>query len=217
MDFLTQRALLYISSLYGEEAYAWPLWFLYAQAIFFLIESFLPNRQRLRAFVHIIYICALAASSLYLLHSDLFPKLFTYTPKRAFGGCGFILCGYYLKKYEANIKINRYIFAALLLCLSYVLRVLTMPLWELTGGLALIIIALAIKCKPRPTFLTMRHESAWIYYMHMYVLMLLSLVIFTNGASKGIIISCAFVIFFALAWLLTKLQKRSRMFSYLVS
>ena len=203
--------------LYGEEAYAWPLWFLYAQAIFFLIESFLPNRQRLRAFVHIIYICALAASSLYLLHSDLFPKLFTYTPQRAFGGCGFILCGYYLKKYEANIKINRYIFAALLLCLSYVLRVLTMPLWELTGGLALIIIALAIKCKPRPTFLTMRHESAWIYYMHMYVLMLLSLVIFTNGASKGIIISCAFVISFALAWLLTKLQKRSRMFSYLVS
>lgn len=74
-----------------------------------------------------------------------------------------------------------------------------------------------IKCKPRPTFLTMRHESAWIYYMHMYVLMLLSLVIFTNGASKGIIISCAFVISFALAWLLTKLQKRSRMFSYLVS
>lgn len=128
--------------LYGEEAYAWPLWFLYAQAIFFLIESFLPNRQRLRAFVHIIYICALAASSLYLLHSDLFPKLFTYTPQCAFGGCGFILCGYYLKKYEANIKINRYIFAALLLCLSYVLRVLTMPLWELTGGLALIIIAL---------------------------------------------------------------------------
>lgn len=84
-----------------------------------------------------------------------------------------------------------------------------MPLWELTGGLALIIIALAIKCKPRPTFLTMRHESAWIYYMHMYVLMLLSLVIFTNGASKGIIISCAFVISFALAWLLTKLQNEA--------
>jgi len=42
--------------LYGEEAYAWPLWFLYAQAIFFLIESFLPNRQRLRAFVHIIFV-----------------------------------------------------------------------------------------------------------------------------------------------------------------
>lgn len=44
--------------LYGEEAYAWPLWFLYAQAIFFLIESFLPNRQRLRArSTHYLYLC----------------------------------------------------------------------------------------------------------------------------------------------------------------
>lgn len=210
---------VYIANIFitGAEAYAWPLWFLYAQIVFFLIESMLVGRPRLRAAVHAFYVAAMLAVSFLNLHRDIAPWMLTYTPVSIIGGCGFLLGGYYLKKFAARTEKVPAAYAVSAGGLSILLFCLGLPLWELSGGIAVVIIALAVKCNPRPVYLIIRHESIWIYYLHMYVLMLLSRVIFTGGTSMTVAIICAFTLSFAIAWLLSHLQKRCAPLAFLVS
>ncbi|MCH5347151.1 MAG: acyltransferase family protein [Muribaculaceae bacterium] len=170
-------AIVYIKRIvyYGESYYAWPLWYIYSYAFVCLLMG-LTMKWRLRIpLLATLFIVAYIAVYLYDNQISLgMEKIITNTRLllgRTLGGGLYMLMGAGLYQlYCRGAKLGRYILPAL--ALSIILFYFTLPFGELLGGLAFVIIGLFISLQPSSLWLELRWQSMWMYYTHMYVIMI---------------------------------------------
>jgi hypothetical protein len=85
---------------------------------------------------------------------------------RALGGGYLMLAGMYLYKYKhLFLKLK---WALISLIVSVLLFYLHLPFSSLFGGIAIFIFAMLLPLKENALTNTMRKQSMWIYYLHMY-------------------------------------------------
>lgn len=203
----------------GVTTYSWPLWFLYAMAWFFVIESFLQGRPVLKRISRIVYFVSFMLYSYGLYHYDYWlHRLIVLTPIKVFYGSQLILFGYYLKRWLDRAQGGTAVLTASLAVSSIVLFAFNLPCWNTLCGAAFFMVALRIKARSRKIYLMLRHESMWIYYLHMYILFA---VLMLNV--RGVLVldlwprlAVTFVAVFVLSWVLSRLQTRVKALAYLV-
>ncbi len=148
----------------GESFYAWPLWFIYTMAIVFLIFSFIRTRKSKIAIL-IVFVAVYFIQWCYTnLHYSEFVYLFKLT-HRTIGGGIYIAAGMLLYRYPA---LRRPLPTLVYFCLSILLFLSGLPLWELCGGAAFVNLAIMVQLPQNKTYLILRNLSMWIYFIHMY-------------------------------------------------
>lgn len=124
----------------------------------------------------------------------------------------YILVGFWLYRILQKRKITA-VWALPLLAASFLIYHYGIPFWEMAGGAALAILGLSLTLKPFKIWNDMRVQSMWIYFLHMYVLMLLYVSFPAFVAEyKLLFLSLVYVVSMAVAWLLDNLQQRVPIF-----
>lgn len=212
------RSFVYSLLYNGEVGFLWPLWYVYAMALFFIIESYSVNRPCVRRIVRILYCVGFITYSYNLFNPDsVFAEISHWFPERIFYGCQIILLGYYMSLWTEKGSGKLFVALAVMFLLSIVLFISGLPFWDTVGGAAFFVLALALKLRPRDIYLTMRRESIWIYYIHMYILVLIMMFGKSLELDLAQSIALTFASTFILSWLLTYLQKHGKVLSFLIS
>lgn len=204
----------------GVTRYSWMLWFLYAMALFFIIESLLAGRPAARRLVRAVYLVSFLLYSYGMYHYDyVLYRLCIVTPIRVFYGCQLILIGTYIRRLCESAHGHVTTATVLLLLSGITFFAADLPCWNTLTGAAFFLAAAGLNLRPRKIYLHARHASAWAYYTHMYVLLAMLIMtgrglLHTHGA-HGLAAALAAVL--ALAWALALLQTRVRALARLVS
>lgn len=165
----------------GHSLYAQPLWFIYSMAIISLIWSFFVKDNN-----SISQLCGLFVSFTGLtffgwLISNHLIETSTYIVQLstwAFGGGMPILGGAVLYNCIQSLKpIHRLVISISCFIASIVFYSFNCPFWPFIGGTALFLIS--IQCNPRSNlnYPVLRKESMWIYYIHMYIIIMMMIII----------------------------------------
>lgn len=188
-DFILQRSLEeslidYIKNVVirGESYLAWPLWFIYAAAVFhacyYLVLKFRIKKPLLYLGIFFISLGLV----LFILERNPGTALQNYLCNllnRPLGGGIFLTAGSILILLlpEINNKIIL-ILSFLFAALSILLFVNDWPFHNLTGALGVFLLTLRLQnINGKNFFLILRNQSMWIYYLHMYFIFFLYLII----------------------------------------
>lgn len=166
----------------GESAYAWPLWFIYSMAIVLLLLSWSWNRKRLMWLLTTVFVGVTLLAWTNTFDRELLSlvKLLTI---RQMGGGIYIISGMVCYKYQDFISKN--ILTVSFIAASLILYYYRLPFWQLMGGTTIFMIALNIRLKPDSSYLWLRSQSMWIYYLHMYPVFFIHLYIVKFGVQLG--------------------------------
>lgn len=206
----------------GESEYAYPLWFLYSMAIVLAVYALLFKVKRAEVLLISVFAIITGVNALIsngVLGENFYAKWFSLLTARTLGGGLHIMSGVMLSR---TGYLPKSAMALVLVALSVVLFVFSLPYWELCGGCALFVLALRFnKVLWSCGTLGWRSMSMWIYYLHMYVIFTLMLFLTRNGILLTPIVFMAIVSagVIVLAGVLTRLQhvKGFRWLNYLVS
>lgn len=197
----------------GESPYAWPLWFLYSMTIVLAIWGCLYKVRKVEYILLSIFLIVLAFNEMFgtIIPRDsggIVLKVLNMLTSRTICGGAYLMCGILLGRHSCRISWTS--ISALLLT-GIILFLLEYPLYELLGGIAIFGLSMRINAVPHNLALSLRSQSMWIYYIHMYfIYTLLRILIYTHRAPENIYvvfaISSATTILTAI--LLTRLQKR---------
>ena len=200
----------------GESPYSWPLWFIYSMAIVCLLCSFDVRCRKLRViFIGlylVAYLCQFYVDSGFDTAGGVYVRrVSSYFSRPLLGGL-YMLVGFWLYRITQNRKIPALWFLPLL-AVSFIFYHWGIPFWEMAGGAALAILGLSLTLKTWKVWNDMRVQSMWIYFLHMYVLMLLYVCCPELVAGyKLLFLSLVYVVSMAVAWLLDRLQQRVPLF-----
>lgn len=200
----------------GEILYAWPLWFLYSLGINTLAITITKIKPQLTVWYFIIIGAAYLLYSFVTVYdlSEVIPfyqYLMKIVPLRAIGGGAYLITGILTYKYID--KIGNLTLAFALLIISFVLRYLDLPFYEITGGLSIFLLAYRLPVHNKPNLcMSLRTQSMWIYYLHMYVVFFLFMLPEYLGKKIDFSVSfvSTFIIIAIVAALLTRLQASKR-------
>lgn len=157
----------------GEILYAWPLWFLYSLLLtsigLWITASSKSMRNLFITFVCITYIIFQTIN--YIGITDL-PKwvqiAWKHLPIRSISGGAYLLFGIFI--YKAFEKFVNTYSIILLICISLALFLSGLPFSEIAGGGGLFLISIFMPFDNKKLSKSMRIQSMWIYYLHMYVI-----------------------------------------------
>lgn len=199
----------------GEILYAWPLWFLYSLLLITLGLWLTIKSKKLRilfiCFVAVYYIAAQCQS--YFETSEI-PKYLQYfykfTPVRAISGGGCLLSGILMHRLYKIIAYRYNVW--LLIAVSLILFILELPFYELFGGAAIFLFASLLKINNPKLSESMRIQSMWIYYMHMYIIFVIVSISKIEDIKLQLYPTYFIVLLSSmlLAYMLSKLQTRPR-------
>lgn len=214
-DFsLIQSILSYCTSIifFGESPYSWPLWFIYSLSIVTFLLSFTYNKNFKKFLILVALLSYLSNYFVNYTELDSFRiiKLFNMLLGRTFGGGIYILTGIYLYKFisrgHLDYKNSCFIVISALL-LSMILFYYKLPFWELGSGLGFVMMGLYINLRVSSFWKKLRIQSMWIYYSHMYVIVIMW-IIFPDLLQNYYIIFIAsvYLVSIILAYLLYRIQ-----------
>lgn len=207
---MNQKMIEYFENviLTGHSFYAHHLWFIYSLAIITWVWS-LAAKNTTRLWI-------LFGSFVVLSFGGWISKEFVF-PGREYlislttwmiGGGMPILGGALFYCYSK--KLNRIKGYFLTLCCvigSLVFFSLRFPFWPFLGGMALFTISYRIRPAWNLNYLALRKESMWIYYLHMYVIMVAMIIVrqFHISMSRAILFLCICGITWSISKVLTHL------------
>ena len=194
----------------GESKYAYPLWYLYSLSIVLFIYSVAVRWKNVEnklwvLYASIIFINWISASD--IIGSDIGAKILSILSlctSRTLGGGVYVMTGVILAK--TNFSHKRMLCIASI-CGSVVLFYCNLPFWELCGGLALFLSACEISSISSRIANRLRVLSMWIYYLHMYVIVIMIYICRQ--------LSCCMDIYFAYVTALTVVVLISLILTYL--
>lgn len=202
----------------GTVGYTWHMWFIYSMAFFFIFECMLLNRPVLRRIARVVYLFCFVYYSYTMYHYDtLLNSIGDLVNERIVYGFQIILFGVYIRRRYEKGKAKKGMDMAILFVLSMVFYIFDLPCWDTLGGAAFFILAISIKIKPRNLYLTLRSESMWIYYIHMFVLFALFMNYGRLALDTTQLMVLSLILSIVFAWLLTMLQKRIKCLEYLLT
>lgn len=173
VDFQTfVKSFVITAFLRGESAVAWPLWFVYAMA-FYCFAMALTARHRIacRVFAAACVVLSFIAYLRDIDTSNTLPKALLYLEfctTRNFGGAFYILIGALI--YKMSKLCLKPMPGAALIVFSAVMYFVNAPFWQAAGGAGVAILCLCIELPGSSCWHSMRVQSMWIFYVHMYVL-----------------------------------------------
>lgn len=198
---------------YGESPYSWPLWYIYSMAIVCLLLSF--SIKKSGGVIVLLLLSVISYMSNYLAaysewgihHIVAIVKMLV---GRTLGGGIYILAGWYLynlsKVYHS--KIQRLDVVLSFLIISGLFFYFHLPFWELFGGLGVALLGFRSRLLPMSIWLDLRYQSMWIYYTHMYIIVLLNVIfphlIFTHFS---MFVCIVYVVCILEAFMLNRIQK----------
>lgn len=169
-----QKILSYLYDLIlcGHTLYAQPLWFLYSMAIILSIWGYFGKSaiNIIRLFVFFTIISYLLHIGIFQTHNNL-SNIATWI----LGGGLPIIVGVLIRKTTKRNRLKSFKLAFIsigLLCLSILGYYFNLPFWTIIGGVGLLLIALIIHPIFKFDHRVLRIQSMWIYYTHMYVIMI---------------------------------------------
>lgn len=167
------RDLIREAFLYGEGRLAWPLWFIYSMAIFFLAFRWLLKHTRHPLAIGVV-LFSLVTVNVWASESGLFSggvgkvsDLVRMLTVRTCGGGLYMLVGMLMARFPAAVKLP---WALGALAVSYVVRLMELPGWAELGGYALTAFGLLAVMGNHGVVGAMRRQSMWVYYTHMIFL-----------------------------------------------
>lgn len=158
----------------GEIMYAWPLWFLYSLLIITL-GLYLTVRYKIMNFVFWIFVCIfyVIGQIFHCIDHSLLsePIIFIYKilPIRVISGGIYVLFGFFLYRTCKRIT-SVLILSLVLLIISILLYVYNLPCYELVGGGCIFLYCTKINLNNNLLSKSLRNQSMWIYYLHMYII-----------------------------------------------
>lgn len=208
--------MIYSIIVNGEILYAWALWFLYSLGLNTFAISIIKRRPQFKIWYFII------VGIFYVLYSivdryDLsdtvpyYQLLLKVLPLRAIAGGAYLIMGFLTYKYLDIIGNLTVAFASLIV--SFLIRYLDLPFSEIIGGISIFLIAYKLPVYDKSKLcLSLRTQSMWIYYLHMYVVFFMFKL--PEFLHRKIEFSLSFVatlmIIAIIAALLTRLQARKK-------
>lgn len=190
----------------GETAFAWPLWYLYSMIIVFTLVLLF---RRIKAYKVILILCFAFLSIINWLNEPdgIFFYIRLYTDRTLGGGLPIIL-GMFLAQKNILLKPMSIILESGIL--SVVLYFFKLPYWQYIGGILLFIFGVSLRIPYDSLFKFMRRQSMWIYYTHMYVLMVMLFTFryFNYQPSLFTIIILAFILNYMLSSMLVIAERK---------
>lgn len=201
--------------LWGQSAYAFPLWYLWSMVVYLFIYSRCAGMKNARVWIMsvsaLIYLGGWTATHVEF-DSQLLNTLFRYfkllTWPVLIGGM-YLMCGMLIKR-VLDIGVNPPLIVICCVLVSYMLYIVGLPWPPLVGGIALFMLAAHVRLPESPAWMWCRKMSMWIYFVHMWVLFLM--IVFVGDALSGIyvralVVCCACV---AVSALIMSLQRMPR-------
>lgn len=161
---------------YGETPFAWPLWFLYS-LLLNSIGLYLTAKSKLWRVLFVIVICIFyIVAQIFqnydnLIDTQIIEFIYKVFPVRALAGGGYFLCGILLNKWFKYL--NNLLITFIFLGISILLFVTNLPFYEILGGIAIFLISKSIRLENAHLSKSLRVQSMWIYYLHMYVIFII--------------------------------------------
>lgn len=164
----------------GQIVYAWPLWFLYSLGIFTYLIGVSINHPKFKSVILFIIICGYFGQ--YMIETvdpadirinNIHLKYILYgLPYRVLSGGMYIMTGIFIYRRCRTVIDNNHSFIPiiLLIALSYLLFMFKLPMYEIFGGMSIFLIAARLPIQRASLCLSLRVQSMWLYYTHMYVI-----------------------------------------------
>lgn len=200
----------------GEIRYAWPLWFLYS-LLLTTAGLWFTSRSRISRILFLIIVCLFYISGqiLTLVETTNLPLYLQYLckllPIRAIGGGGYLLCGILI--FKTYTYIAKAYFSILLIGISIVLHIFNLPCYEMIGGISIFLFATLLNIDKKRFSSSLRVQSMWIYYLHMYVIFILLSISKIKGIQLQLWPTYFTVLFITMliAYILSVLQTKPRL------
>lgn len=209
---ISKSILLYAKSVIfaGESPYAWPLWFIYSLAI----VSFLLSCSNRKAYLQTLLFLSVLAyiSSNPLMEYGFVPHKIVLRVRllfgRSLGGGIYILTGIWLYRNFHIFSKTPWLYSLGLIASGAVLSYFRLPFYELVSGLGFAILAFNIHFKASSLWKDLRNQSMWIYYTHMYIIVLLKLAYPDVTVTLFLLyVGQSFLLCMALGYILNRIQK----------
>lgn len=163
----------------GHSLYAHHLWFIYSLAIITWVWSLATKKILLGIWI-LFSSCVVLSFLEWISRSFISPNNIPINSLLTWilGGGLPIFSGALFYYYSNKInRIRSYILAIFCIISSLIFYSLKFPFWPFLGGVALFIISYQIRPVLNLSYLILRKESMWIYYLHMYVIMMTMVII----------------------------------------
>lgn len=173
--------------MFGESAYAWPLWFLWSMGIVIYIYSKAIKYDKSGVIQFCMYGCLVLFGWCIAdkTENNMLLRTVNVLIQRPFGGGMYIMSGLLISDYLRHRPI-RATPGFVAIAASIILYVFSLPFWELFGGVGLFVLSCSLKLPESGIYKVLRSQSQWIYYTHMYVLLLVSTVLSQLYAEIGL-------------------------------
>lgn len=202
----------------GHMVYAQPLWFIYSMAFIMGIwQLFLKFSDKL-IFLALIFLVLTGIVHFTRSSGINGIKYFNDIATWVLGGGLPIMGGALLQSFlkgnhrynQSNIALGCLSVISLILSLS--LKFLNLPFWPFCGGM--VIATVSILFNPKFSFDTheLRDESMWIYYLHMYVIMVFMALLrkFDLETNIGLLFGLLCVVVWMFAFIITKISNHKK-------
>lgn len=209
---ISKSILLYAKSVIfaGESPYAWPLWFIYSLAIVSFLLSLSNRKAYLLTLLFLSFIAYISTNP--LMEYGFMPHRLVMMVRllfgRSFGGGIYILTGIYLYRNYHKFSKTPWLYSLSLIAFGAVLSYLRLPFFEFVSGLGFAILAFNIHFKAASLWRNLRNQSMWIYYTHMYIIVLLKLAYPNMTETLFLLyVGQSFLLCMALGYILNRIQK----------
>ncbi|MDE6573819.1 MAG: acyltransferase [Muribaculaceae bacterium] len=153
----------------GEYAVAWPLWYLYALAFYCFAMAF-TARWRIASILFVMVCTGLMIIQWLYFNGLSDSSLVRYTgigTERNFCGAFYVIVGSLVYKMrECRQKV---LLGLVLAGLSAAMFMVNAPFWPAIGGAGFAILTTGIVLPASRIWFSLREQSMWIFYTHMYV------------------------------------------------